>query len=79
MSDLISKAAVENLLGNTPLEWELLTKIEALTTIDAVPIVRCKDCYWWDADAEDCTHIYPHHSGMSEDDFCSHSARRGNV
>ena len=53
--------------------------IEAEPTIDAVPVVRCKDCKYityyyctcphWDSDQ----YIYPE---VDENDFCSYGERR---
>ena len=31
-----------------------LTMVEYAQTIDAVPVVRCKDCRWWDKEREQC-------------------------
>lgn len=28
--------------------------LEDAPTIDAVPVVRCKDCRWWDKEREQC-------------------------
>ena len=31
-----------------------LTMVEYAPTIDAVPVVRCRDCRWWDKEREQC-------------------------
>ena len=31
-----------------------LSFIDTAPTIDAVPVVRCKDCRWWDKEREQC-------------------------
>lgn len=45
-----------------------LTMVEYAQTIDAVPVVRCKDCRWWD-NSEDSPYGYcmaMKHGYMSE-------------
>lgn len=52
--------------------------IDDAPTVDAVPVVRCKDCRYWDAFptasstpyTHECSCRYPHR-GTSGDDFCS--------
>ena len=51
--------------------------VEAAPTIDAVPVVRCKDCRYWDDDGR-CNGIK---NGLvvdytDEDDFCSYGEKR---
>ena len=58
--------------------------IENAPTVDAVEVVRCKDCKWYDADCEVC--VYLSEDGdtydcgcdvnMKADDFCSYGERR---
>lgn len=51
-------------------------------TVDAVEVVRCKDCRYWDAFptasstpyTHECSCRYPHR-GTSGDDFCSWGER----
>lgn len=65
--------------------------ISRAKAVDAVPVVRCKDCkywhenigwcdhhsYFWDADNEPC---HPYESSdwkmLNEDDFCSYGEKR---
>ena len=57
---------------------------EDVPTADAVEVVRCKDCKWYDADCEIC--VYLSEDGdtydcgcdvnMKPDDFCSYGERR---
>ena len=57
--------------------------IDKMPTIDAVPVVRCKDCKWWDdfpiASAtpyiHECSASYPRR-GTCADDYCSWGERR---
>lgn len=44
--------------------------------VDAVEVVRCKDCRWWDNEdnAERCTHKYGWYVAKS-DGYCSYGER----
>lgn len=55
-----------------------LAEIEAATTVDAVPVVRCGECIYFDPEGHDgvsCAEtgamIWP-----NEDDYCSRGKRR---
>lgn len=58
--------------------------IERMPTVDAVPVVRCKDCKHWHHIGDctgDCTNARFHLNGhadpsMKFDDFCSCGERR---
>ena len=39
--------------------------------VDAVEVVRCKDCKWWDGNEESCDGEF-----ARADDFCSWGVRR---
>ena len=50
-------------------------------TIDAVPVVRCKDCKYWSRDRANihrgyCLEIVPE-AWMNENDFCSYGESMG--
>lgn len=52
--------------------------INAAPTIDAVPVVRCKDCHW--RGTEECGFFYRCECGEQEEwatdnDFCSYGER----
>lgn len=55
--------------------------VDALPTIDAVPVVRCKDCRWSRTNQKDGADVYycelrtgrAYHSG----DFCSYGEKGG--
>lgn len=49
-----------------------LLRIEAIPTVDAVEVVRCKDCTEWDENECECSHWY----GFRENDFCSYGERK---
>lgn len=46
--------------------------INAVPTVEAVEVVRCKDCTEWDKNERECSHWY----GFRENDFCSYGERR---
>lgn len=52
---------------------ELLRMIDQEETIDAVPVVRCKDCVYRDRDGR-CAMVEYFH--RHDDDFCSYGERR---
>lgn len=60
--------------------WTLKAEyIEAAPTIDAVPVVRCKDCsYWKTAKVNAKGFLICPASGMeiTEDDYCSYGERK---
>lgn len=50
------------------------TIIDIQPTVDAEPVVRCKDCkYWCNNDCQNDSHGY---CPINENDFCSHRERR---
>lgn len=65
-------------------DWEQFRGIiNVQPTVDAVPVVRCKDCRDYDMASGFCRrHSQYYDSGMSwdifrEDDFCSYGKRKG--
>ena len=58
-----------------------ITEIEDSPTVDAVEVVRCRDCKHWDSETWFCdNHSTFRHHGLdwnmfSEDDFCSYGER----
>lgn len=56
--------------------------IDTMPTIDAVPVVRCKDCKYWKLSQYNTMgiHICGRFSGVrGEHDFCSRGERRDNA
>ncbi len=60
--------------------------IDRMPTIDAVPVVRCRDCKWFNADimececddvATDCEGGASFSINFGPDDFCSYGERKG--
>lgn len=45
-------------------------------TIDAVDVIRCKDCRHWDREDEYCTDGEGLCGGITENDYCSRAVRR---
>lgn len=57
--------------------------IDVAPTIDAVPVVRCKDCKHWNDDAMACDTLpwvdSSEHANWYADDFCSYGERKENT
>ena len=45
--------------------------IDSQPTVDAVPVVRCRECTEFDETENECSHWY----GFRENDFCSYGKR----
>lgn len=57
--------------------------IWAMPTVDAVEVVRCKDCKYWEAETRYCGIRSTFYNGESydffkEDEFCSRGKRKDN-
>ena len=52
--------------------------MEQTPTIDAVPVVRCKDCKYWDTKGICDLHTEVNAVWMDANDFCSCGERRSN-
>ena len=77
-ADALHKYVEDKFKDNVPYEWAwVLTAVDSAPTVDAVPVVRCKDCKYkmgrlcknpmavgWDA-------LEP-----EDDDFCSRGERK---
>ena len=53
--------------------------VEEMPTVDAVPIIRCKDCkyrYWDDWLEEYFCQCYAEYMQVLPDDFCSYAERK---
>lgn len=56
--------------------------LEEVPSIDAVEVVRCKDCKYFDSGTDEDGKLFFKclgwvYGGTSEDDFCSHGDRKG--
>ena len=51
--------------------------IEKLPTVDAVPVIRCKDCKYWEEESSGRTYCERtiFWTNMDADDFCSRGER----
>ena len=56
----------------------IIAKIKTMPTIDAVSVVRCRECIHYGRDSERNTYGCNLHSiGMTPSDFCSYGEREG--
>ena len=56
-----------------------ISEIDKLPTVDAVPVVRCRDCKYWEngKDYEPyCNHWGNMMTDTNPDDFCSYGERK---
>ncbi len=61
---------------------DAVKSIDSAPTVDAVPVVRCKDCkhYEWTANRvpeEQTWWCYKHNTEMGNNDYCSYGERKG--
>ena len=58
---------------------KVLNMIDMARTIDAVPVIRCKDCkYYFPEGHVRCWNIRGMHYPVDPDEFCSRAERRDN-
>ena len=51
--------------------------IKAEPTVDAVPVIRCKDCIYYNKGIDMCAEPYSMaHNVVHEDDYCSMAERK---
>lgn len=76
-SDLISKKAVNELLDELCVVDYIFDKINELPTVDAVEVVRCKDCRHKDFRYYDKESVLCYMSSKYRhiNDFCSYGAK----
>ena len=85
---LIDANALIALAGNDLWEYEVHQieyYVSKTPTVDAVEVVRCKDCYWWNTERKgingECVcnrfSMFKHYSNLTlPTDFCSYGERR---
>lgn len=62
---------------------DLVDALFAAPTVDAVPVVRCKDCKYYLHSNEKCElidtrlHFYETRNRWTDDDFCAWGKRKG--
>ena len=56
---------------------DLLNSLQQMEVVDAVPVVRCKDCKYMEIDrgGRFC-HVWGGYSGMGDDGFCNYGERK---
>ena len=52
----------------------IMQAIDEQPTVDAMPVVRCKDCKWYEFDRK--MHCGLPHGVRSKDDYCSDAERK---
>lgn len=77
MTDLISRSAVLDALREAEFQhWHPLDEIDgvidAILSLDAVPVVRCNRCKYYEQDTGFCQYFG---SGNQWDGFCNKGAR----
>ena len=81
MSDLISRGKLFNLLAPVQTLGEAYGIIQGMDTVDAVSVVRCRDCKHhhyekhFDKRIPYCDRIN-YGYGWQDNDFCSHGERK---
>ena len=55
-----------------PTREEFVRFLKKQPTVDAVPVVRCRECTEFDETEHECSHWY----GFRENDFCSYGKRK---
>ena len=55
-------------------EDEIMGFLDHMKTVDAVPVIRCKDCKWYEYDEK--LHCGLPHGIRMKDDYCSDAERR---
>ena len=81
MARLIDADALEDSLGISDMDIYAKESIREAPTIDAVPVVRCKDCIYYEIDKDYepyCNHVTHGIPYPKEDDFCSYGERKEN-
>ena len=81
MSDLISRCELFNRLAPVQTLGEAYGIIQEMPTVDAVPVVRCRECIFWDKDHISCEGLAKCCTGeggiryRNRSDFCSRGER----
>ena len=79
----IDADALEAEFAGRPPDWystgTILRSIDSAPTIDAVPVVRCRECYYWESGENPCEkweYCNFHRIGIGPHDFCSYGERK---
>ena len=81
MSDLISRCELFNRLAPVQTLGEAYGIIQRMETVDAVEVVRCRDCLYWQksnlfSGYMMCRYVLDCSVVRREDDFCSRGERK---
>lgn len=81
MSDLISRCELFNRLAPVQTLGEAYGIIQEMPTVDAVPVVRCRDWLYWQKSSlfrghTVCRYVLDCSVVRREDDFCSRGERK---
>lgn len=78
MSDLISRGKLFNLLAPVQTLGEAYGIIQGMDTVDAVPVVKCRDCRWWHDWSGECYAKEAQGFGhlWKAEDYCSYGLRK---
>ena len=63
----------------SPTRDEFVEFIKKQPTIEAEPVVRCKDCIYWKSGENECDkweHCILHNIGIGPNSFCSYGERK---
>lgn len=82
--DLVDREAVKDAIGFMNLHFlghgetkSVLDSINEVPAVDAVEVVRCRDCRFYNKDTVSCSFVTTD-TNWYEDDFCSYGERKDN-
>lgn len=73
-ADVVSWENCYNGFSDTYDKTMIIDTIDEQPTIDAVPVVRCRECIHRDYICDD--YCYEHERNIKDNDFCSYAERR---
>lgn len=73
---LIDADALPKYTGYALSADEVAKAVENAPTVDAEPVVRCKDCKYYEAENHNCLDEMAYARIWGEDDYCSFAERR---
>ena len=77
-ADALKEGLKEKMYGHPFNRNFLSIVVDSAPTIDAVPVVRCRECKWWqeDDDIGHCDNPDGLDNYAKPDDFCSYGERK---
>lgn len=73
-ADALMYAVDGNPLTTDSLKEYVRSTVKAQPTVDAVPVIRCKDCKYYEDDIGDCIGFGDTY--VAEEEYCSRARRR---